>query len=735
MRIPANSAKVESPYDHLPSEKEQMEASDLANPDAGTVNPSSGPASPVGSAGKRSPDINCNNCSDLDYIPRSSPTVQVRSITPEHAQHLRKLTEKEGPARVSASLRGRRSPPDRLKKAHTLGSIAVGGVASKSAKPAIPSNIKEDDSLYNVPRDSSDAFGLYNVPKSVMDSPPSPRGNGAQDNTYANNLYSTPRSNGSSENVYSAPKPVDQSNADSSYVSNVSEEAMYKVPSSIVAEEENGVSGDQSAPHHASADESLYNVPRSLSNDMVDNAAYNDFQSTLPTDIHDDPLYNTPRPVQSRAPLSPSDLRNNYESIDIDEPTFHTLRSSRSFESLNRTRINPIERTMTSTPAFGGKPPKCEYVDIDIDKRPPALAPAKNAPLPPLPAPAGPDRIVDSVYAEITDETIARGRQVSMSSQGTIQSQNPAGHSLYNELPPTRSARYLDSSAMAQEGMAKAQELAEEEGYELFMPAVNHIKAAQYEETRIDNTYPPVSASALLQKYNINIHESGVRSRPFSESDVLEDSHNRPTKYGASVSDDFVSDEYVIVTGPDRRPKPDIVTSQNYPIVEDQYEIMSSAHANLSNHDSQYSTPNPSLWAGSGVSSVPQPQLTGAAMGITRQSSAGRIPASHGSTGSPMPPLPPRKHDQEGPSTGAGIDLDAMSPTDPDSAPLYCNFQQHERQSSSLSSSSGRSEGGAEVDGSLTDKGPLSVPMTCQSAKVKIMVGSPMDGSEAMDLK
>lgn len=731
----ANRAKKESPYDHLPSEKEVLELSDLASAGVSGTNPSSGVTSPVDSEGKRSPDLR-DGCSDLDYIPRSSPTVQTRSITPEHAQHLRKLTEKEGPARVSASLRGRRSPPDKLsKKSNTLNSINVSALNRDATKPAIPGDIKEDDSLYNVPRPSADDSGLYKVPKSVMDSPPSPResGRGMDTNlaqrrsSNGENMYSTPKSNGSGENLYSAPRPAEQTDGTSNGVA--PEEAMYKVPSSVLAKEENGVGGEQTSHYtQGSGSEGLYNVPRSLSNEMCDNAAYNDLQSTLQGVSFVDPLYNTPRPTAtSHSPTSPSNLKNNYESIDVDAPRFNTLRSARSFESLNRIRVGQSEaggsRKMsgqTSTPTFGNKQPKCEYVDIDIANRPPALAPAKNAPLPPLPAPAGPDRIVDSVYAEITEETIARSKQLTMSqSHQQVPALNPA----YSLAQPTK--RY--DSTTAQEGMAKAQELAEEEGYELFVPAPNSLRRP-YQDTNksFDSVYPPVSgASALLQKYNINIHESGVRSRPFSESDVLEDSHGKSANRGTSIPDgDLQSDEYVIVTGPDRRPK--FAASQNVavstPVVEDQYEAMNSAQLN---NDSRYSTPNPSLWSGN-ASSVPQPQLSTVATGITRQSSAGQVLAT---TNTPMPPLPPRRNDTEE-GSGAGIDLEGMSPID--AAPLYSNFHQHERQTSNLSSSSGRSEG---EDVGVADKGPLSVPISCESAQVKIMAGSPMDRSDSTYLK
>lgn len=705
MKVRANTAKKESPYDHLPCEKDHLAASELL----AETNHGSGVGSPVGSDGKQSPEAG-TECSNLDYIPRSSPTVQVRSITPEHAQHLRKLTVKEGPARVSATVRGRRSPPSKLaNKSNTMSSINVGGL-NKSGKPAIPSDLLEDNSLYNVPRPLFDA-SLYKTPKSVMDSPPSPTGDAGLYKTPKSVMDSppsprgtaTPRTNGSSDNLYSAPRPADQTAVGGhSRDGSMAEEGVYKVPGAVTGEE-NGASAQS---------EGLYNVPRSLSNGMVDNTAYNDVRSTLRRESES--LYNSPRPANSHAPASPSNLKNNYESIDVDGPSFGTIRPARSFESLHRLRYNPSEMPRNiSTPSFGGKPPKCEYVDIDLDNRPPLLAPAKNAPLPPLPAPAGPDRVVDSVYAEITEETIARGRQMSM-----------AQPSLYNELPPTR-ARYPEG---AQEGMAKAQELAEEEGYELFMPA-SVRRDDLYDEARpVDSTCPTVStASALLQKYNIHIHESGARSRPFSESDVLEDSRGSAAGLGnsMSISDDseLQSDEYVIVTGPDRRPKPKIVTSPR--LVEEQYEAMNSVQT----HDSHYSTPNPSLWSG-GVSSVPQPQLAG----LTRQSSAGQVPVVHDSVGSATPPLPPRKYSIED-GTGAGIDLDAMSPTDQNSAPLYSNFDHHERQLSNLSSSSGRSEGGVEVDGGVAEKGPLSVPIACQTSMVKIMAGSPLDRSDSTDLK
>ncbi len=73
-------------------------------------------------------------------------------------------------SRFSASLQGRRSPREKLEaRASTVGSISVASGANRGSKPTIPSDIREDEVLYNVPRSSS-PDNLYKVPKSVIDS-------------------------------------------------------------------------------------------------------------------------------------------------------------------------------------------------------------------------------------------------------------------------------------------------------------------------------------------------------------------------------------------------------------------------------------------------------------------------------------------------------------------------------------------------------------------------------------
>lgn len=726
LRVRASRAKKESPYDHLPS---QLDISELAGVDAS----GSAATSPGGSEGTTSPDL-VNDSSSLDYIPRSSPTVKTRSITPEHAQHLRKLTAKEGHhGRVSASLHGRRSPGERLEaRSGTMGS--VGGANRGGNKPAIPSDIREGESLYNVPRSSS-PDNVYKVPKSVMDSPPSPRVNGGGEGLYdaprsssgGESTYDAPRRSFSGDNTYMAPRHVDSISSSSN--GNTAEEAVYKVPSSVLARDESSAESDN-----------VYNLPRSMSGDMLDNAAYNEVRGTL--DAGSDSLYNTPRLPGISSPSKD----NNYEFIDVDAPRFVT-------------RINPTPlesgdaRAMTgyvSGTAFGNKPPKCEYVDIDLVDNKPIVAPAKNAPLPPLPVSAGPSRVVDSVYAEISEAAVANNRRLLQDTRqaGQTSSQNPT----YSLARPS----YQDST-MAQEGMAKAQELAEEEGYELFLPAMQQQlrrKVPLNEESKsLDVTYPPVTtASALFEKYHINLHESAVRSRPFSESDVLTDKHGNA--FGSSTPvDEVQSDEYVIVTGADRRPKLQFtgVAEENYAAVNS--DNSSRLQAFDSSTDSQYSTPNPSLWS-AGVSSVPLPQqtvpitrhssaglpqstttttmtrqssvgvpqLTTAA--VARQSSAGHVYGKLEVPGSATPPLPPRRYDDE----EGGINLEDMSP---DTDPTYCNF---ERRSSSLGSSSGRSEGGG--GGVAAEKGPpASMPVSCPTAAVKVMAGSPLDRSNSTELK
>ena len=669
-----NGSKKESPYDHLPSEKDQ-ELAQVNNTDANEV--SLGHDSPDSPGGKQSPYLE----EVIEPRPRSSPTITGKSsrpITPEHAQG----------GRVSKILRGRVSPPTKqIKKYNTMTSFSAHHAQIDQASDLynVPRPVESDHtSLYNVPRQAT-ATDLYNVPKSVMESPPE-----------CNRI-------GEADNMYATPRPVNQSNLDSVNGVRYSPQSdeLYKVPSSVVAQNGTGM-------EHG-----------------VEN------------------MYNVPRPSQSSTPGSPTGKSKSNPMRNGDRPR---LRPARSLESLSKLRINPpaqddpkIFRGHLSPPASGR--PSGVYIDIDLQKElsptssghfsPPAsgrpvgvyididlqkeLPPAKNAPLPPLPTPGGPEREVDSVYAEISEDAIIKSRiaRSSKSSDGTV---NPAYSVTKEALTQSKSSEML-----ALEGMAKAKELAEEEGYELFMPS-RYPAAIPLSRCASDTPPQQTTASALLEKYKIDIHNSSPRLRPHSVSDILNDDAPNPSILGSSIPVvEDTSDEYVIVTGPDHRPKPNHTSPQTVHqngsipssgvVEEDAYEVMNTARANLILNQSHYATPNPSLRTASFNKQVPM--------------STDSVPHQDVS-----PPLPPRLNSVEAEeSISAGIDLDNMSPMD---APKSLGSSVQERRSLSLSVSSDQSEEAEGKDTSLQghDNSPSAKLML-----VKTFSGSPMDRSNSIELR
>lgn len=717
-----NKSKKESPYDHLPNDGTAAAAEEgVARLDNHNADISSGMSSPDASRVKGGSPDSIEDFSNLDYIPRSSPTVQTRSMTPEHAQHLRKLGEMDGPTRASSSLKGRKSPTDRLlsMKANTMNAINLSSLREnghrhqQSSQSVSSAEGSKEESLYNVPR-ASIAHDLYQTPRSALQ-----KGNGVVGTSDQSNLSQD-------TSTYNSPRAV---------MADQNSEGVYNVPRYS--------SSNGTADHGG---EEVYNVPRSLNSNNTTNG--NGVYDT-PRNGHSLP-HTTPPASPSNAKSAPSQ-RNNYESIDgeIDTPPASQLKPARSFESLHKFRINTPHRDSSSghiSPPITStsKQPICEYVDIDL-----ALPPAKNAPLPPLPVLGGPTPIVESVYAEIPDQTIAMNRN---------NRQNSSGRSSPVSGPTYRSPSHVPSAQTAQEGMAKAQKLAEEEGYELMSaPVMEQLRNKASNARTLDSGHTPsppyagAGAGALLQKYNINIHNSSVRTRPFSESGILEDSQNDVSKLGTSIpiETDVLSDEYVIVTAPDPRLK-GRSSSQNVPVgvaptssrrqlAGDEYEEMgpasrvkfpsSSSSSSDHNSSSQYSTPNPSLWGSQ--TSVPQPEA------FTRKPSPGgrvapplqeRASSRHDNT-TASPTLPPHDLDE---TSSAGIDLAGMSPADSTGKTMYSSLGASE-QSASLSTPSGQ---GSTVDPDMQQQQQaIHVPLTSKPSLVKIMAGSPLDRANSLDLK
>ena len=680
-RLSNGEIKKESPYDRLPSSKDlAMENSQtltanenrepLASPDLEIGRHNSQEALD----GKKSPLL--NDCTDLDYIPRSSPTVKARQITAEHAQHLRKLSEKDMNFHVSHSLHGRRSPPNKLcKKSNTMHAI--------NEQYQVPNAIEVDDSLYNIPRPSS-SEDQYSVPKPVTSSPP-------QDVI--------------AETNYDIPK---QANFNGISSHNVDNSLYNNVPSSaIVHENESPLQDTYDTPRAALEGESTYNAPRAALRNGSDS------------------LYSSPRPSNQyslRRGSMPRKAKGNYESIEINEDThpMRKLQPARSLGSLNKVHANPLGDSDLALRRHIS-PPVGVYIDIDLQK---ALPPAKNAPLPPLPTVGGPDRIVDSVYAEISEEAIMKNRNA-RDSQLYNSEKNPA-HATYSQLPPAR-PRHPSTSSIQGMHIAKAREL-EEEGYEFCLPAHQHLlnsPAPPNTRSFSDSPSPPKqSADELLKKYNIKLDRATSRSprspRLHSESDVLNDSSashqsilgtSTPLGTCTPLGDDPLTDEYVIVTGPDHRPKTNLTRLQDGTdrrVVESDYEMMSSAPLNI-NEQKHYSTPNPSLWW------TPNPQPT-------TQHTSKDFPED------PPPLLMPRddKHLEE--NAQAGIDLGNMSPTEHTDTLVHPKFECDQN----VSVSSDQSEEGGMNNGENSE-GSSRNSTNC--VVVKTTMGSPLNWDSTVDMR
>ena len=701
-------------------------------------------------------------------LPRSSPTVKVRSITPEHAQKIRRMAE------LGEGLHGRSLTTSRVSSEGSIGSDSKLLKKSQTLKtrskytnghnsndtyqvprPLGSPDIKgkeEMDSIYNVPRPSS-ATDLYKIPKCVLDSPP----NGKRVTRMSPNetdVYNVPRSIEATEEIRRGDSKEDN--------------GVYKIPSSILANSASGGNIDAAYPQ----DTAKVPVPVATKRDSVLDGVYN-FPRGSTFGGGKESVYNIPQPTktqQSPSPPSfpPTPLDRN-DSAERQLPTkLGQMRSTRSFESLHKTRVKNTltsgfstmeDRRSDTNPSLVSKG---EYVDIDLKS--PVMyedidlerwrTPAKNAPLPPLPTLGAPlsTAVVteEGMYCEISDAVLKKPTFFKHNTTSELPNtakyvpmQNPPRSmtmSQYNEIKSFARPKYPDPSPSALLGLAKAKKLSEEEGYEFCTPASQHTRQDHLESGRTHTVWTTQAIGMESSKTVLS------RNRPLSECSRNKIGGADPALLGTSTPADSgqLGDEYVIVTGPDRRLKlgsnPPISAgaSTTDVIAEDEYEVMTSARAERIQQriqsQSQYSTPDPKLYS----NCVPND---------TRSSSSTQFGGPIRSSVSDECTLSlPHHEPATEESVFAGINIDSMSPSDSDVQPVYFNVS-HQRRSSSGSSSSRNSECNEEEGISESKKGcgdsegirgvseGKAIQIPGRSTAIRTLEGSPLDFHESAQLK
>ena len=500
-----------------------------------------------------SPDSK-GDTSDLDFLPRSSPQVRVRSMNPRLAQHLRKFNG-EPLINKSPTVKGRRSPET---KRH--------GLQQQEGQDA--------ENLYNVPRLQTDSQNLYSVPRPQDDE----------------DLYKVPRPQ-NDEDLYKVPRP--QNDEDLYKVPrSQNDEDLYKVPRPQNDEDLYKVPRAQAGSHN-----DTYSVPRPLPSDMTD-GTYRVPSSVLNEDGQDDAyyslphggrnIYNSPQSFGngstyhvprnlsgselSRVPLPRED--NRYEEIEI-QPT-PKLKASRSFESLFNRRVNPPRRSAfspePSSPMKGNY-----YVDIDVSGQ------AEN----------------EHMYAEIRElpPTLRLGNGLTRAAQQSAQSNYYA--TVPNDRispPPVR----RPTPELNREGLVKSQELAKQ-GYELCMPRLSDDKPLTLPPKGATMSMPPRTIPRKnyksVEKYGIQI-PNGIcpseRSKPHIEGSSC------PPNEGENFMD-----EYVIITRKMEPSQPQDIparqmhrsmSTQSTSAAErpgDDYEIMTSAPLNLNRGQAKQNSKSP----------------------------------------------------------------------------------------------------------------------------------------------
>lgn len=545
---------------------------------------------------------NDSDSSNLDFLPRSSPQIRVRTISPEFAQHLKKFND-EPLINKSHTIKGRRSPESKKHdQFHTTRAKTVANTMYDASPRFLPAGTGNDlhkvpqprlqaeqsaENLYKVPQPHlhTEHENLYKVPQphphveqgaENLYKVPQPHVHTEQgaENLYkvpqshlhaeqgAENLYNVPRSQtdpADPENLYNVPRRQGDQGTESLYnVPQPQSEELYKVPRS-----------------DAGSIRDIYNVPRLQSSNMTDGTLMEGEQDnayySIPSDMavaenvynipqsSSDNTYSVPRSVEEGAPRVPLPRQDNrYEEIDI-QPT-RKLKTSRSFESLYTRRVHPHPRTRFS-PELPSPTKGNYYVDIDLDGH------IAN----------------EHMYAEIHDHP---------SRLENSPRQNPAtwatGESnFYATIPdskPSPPKVRRPTPELSTEGVAKAQELARQ-GYELCMPVSEDDKSKTLPPRGAMSTPPrtiPRTNYNLLEKYGIQV-PNGVCTTDNGKAGP----HSVVPSSCPATDGKNLMDEYVIITRSMQPSQPQAIPPRNIQRTEttgssstnravDDYEIMTT---------------------------------------------------------------------------------------------------------------------------------------------------------------
>ena len=501
---------------------------------------------------------NDTNSSNLDFLPRSSPQIRVRTISPEFAQHLRKFNE-EPLINTSHTVKGRRSPET---KKHDQSFITRSTTVANTMYDTSPRFYRTDtgNDSYKVPQPhlhtEQDAENQSKVPQPHLHTEqgaenlykvPQPRLHEQQgaENLYkvpqprlhpeqcAENLYNVPRSQADPadpENLYKVPRRLADQSSESLYnVPQPQGEELYKVP-------------------RPNAENILYNIPRQRPSNVTDGtydeprsvlmrSEQDDTYYTIPSDMtaaenvynipqssSDNSTYSVPRSVEegaSRVPLPRQD--NRYEEIDI-QPT-RKLKTSRSFESLYTHRVQPPPRSRFSPelpPTKGNY-----YVDIDL----------------------GGQVASDHMYAEIHEHPMPSRQENSPRHSPPTRAGDGSDESNFyatiSDSKPSPQIVRRPTPELSADGMAKAQELARQ-GYELCMPVSADDKSRTLPLRGAMSTPPrtiPRANYSILEKYGIQFPNEMRTTENGEAGQHSVAPSSCPTTDGKNSMD-----EYVIIT-------------------------------------------------------------------------------------------------------------------------------------------------------------------------------------------
>ena len=570
-----------------------------------------------------------DDCSSLDFLPRSSPHVQHRPITPEYAQHLRKIGDEEDAViNRSKTIKGRRSPEGKV-------------LTKVSTSPAIYHHQKgglSSDQTYNVPKsvlyEQNQSDNVYHVPRPqggvVIDGHayhvPRPQGEVGQDGVYSVPRPSfTPRK---PQHNYHVPIPSHEASGNQAYYSQPSvetdgvpqlesqefaalQENLYNVPRA------NGIAED------ATSSVGLYNVPPKRSGSLGERRA--ELYDAPPRSSSDgsetENIYKVPRNIDGTR----HDRDNQYEviSTDLRHPPYSSsqrMRPARSCESLATLRVNlPPPRAASNSPPDmvpQTHRSKNQYMDIDVGQ----------AATPPTPcSPLG-----DNLYAVIPDNFPVRFNQ-SLSRQQQQTRPLPGGiNHHYSTLPPGGNGSNFKDPPQRRpspESMSghvlKARQLSKE-GYKYCMPATEDAVSNGNNNQSV--VPQPQRGGGVPHPHGANYYKVSdptpprlIGPRHYSTSDILDASHTSTAApstalLGSSIPNDSSSssalaDEYVIVTRGDPSVRlhsqplnipPGQGSEVKPPHVGagDEYELMNpAARAHIKPQPARYDTPDPSLYS------------------------------------------------------------------------------------------------------------------------------------------